>query len=60
MTLGTRPKFIENNRANSNEIYLREFENLVNNFHHQENKVDIQQLNLECLLIFLEPKITFQ
>lgn len=60
MTLGTRPKFIENNRSNSNEIYLREFENLVNNFHHQENKVDIQQLNLECLLIFLGPKITFQ
>ncbi len=60
MTLGTRPKFIENNRSNSNEIYLREFEDLVNNFHHQENKVDIQQLNLECLLIFRGPKTTFQ
>ncbi len=42
-----------------NEIYLHEFEDLVNNFHHQENKVDIQQLNLEHFLIFLVPRKNF-
>ena len=42
------------------KFYLQEFYSLVNNFLHQENKVDIQQQDLEYVLIFLVPTIKQQ
>lgn len=42
------------------KIYLHEFEDLVNNFRHLENKVDIRQLHLGYALVFLVPKTNEQ